>query len=256
MDCRELSLLRLGAVSYVNALPLLDGLADAPGVSLHLEPPARVAVGLLEGRYDAGLVPAAALLHNQELVAVGTACIASAGAVDSVLLLLSTAPQRVRRLSLDPESRSSQILARWVLQERHGARPVPTERRVGEEALSCGDDAALVIGDKALLALDQGTPCLDLGAEWFAATGLPFVYAVWAVRRTNPELAQIAARLDAAAARGAANIAGHALEAARRLALNPARCLVYLTRRIRYRFGDDEAAGLAHFLAEARRLGA
>ncbi|MSR74388.1 MAG: hypothetical protein EXS14_02805 [Planctomycetes bacterium] len=254
MDSRELSLFRIGAVSYVNALPLLDGLAQQDGVLLELQPPAQIADGLLQGRFDVGLVPSATLLVNTELVPVSSACIASRGAVDSVLLLLAKAPALVCSASLDPESRTSQILARWVLQQRYGVNPKLTERAAQAEPFAAGEDAALVIGDRALLALKQGVPCLDLGAEWFAATGLPFVYAIWAARRDAPRLAAMATLLDCAAVRGMANIAEHAAEAARRLMLSPELCKVYLTNRIRYRLEFEEAQGLGRFLEEARRL--
>lgn len=238
----------------MNALPLLDGLADSERISLRLDAPAIVADRLLRGECDAGLVPAAVLLRDPGLMPLGQACIASQGPVDSVLILLRCAPRLVRQLSLDPESRTSQLLARWVLRRCHGAEFEAVERADGVPPFHAAEDAALVIGDKALHARRDGGPVLDLGAEWTRATGRPFVYAVWAVRRGWSGASELCGLLDAAAERGLANIEQHVREAARRLAIPREECAVYLRERIRYRLGSEELAGLSLFLEEARSL--
>ena len=109
-------------------------------------------------------------------------------------------------------------------------------------------DAALLIGDPALLALEARDkieeavgPCLwlDLAHEWHARTGLPWVAAVWAVR---PEAlapagftaAQLTRDLQQSRDHGLANIEALVAEWTPRIALPPATIRHYLTRNIHY----------------------
>jgi chorismate dehydratase len=248
MDAGQLTPLRISAVSYVNALPLLDGLETDPRVHLVLESPAAAADALVAGTVDAALVPAVTLLRDDRLAPVGTGCIACDGAVDSVLLQVRVAPHCVTRVALDPESRSSQRLARWLLKRVYGVNPEWRERRAAEAVIPDDCDAGLVIGDRALHVLASGAPVLDLGSEWKRATGQPFVFAVWAARREHPRSAELLDCIESARRRGLAGSAAHARVAAQRTGLSPELCAVYLGQRIRYRFDDAAAAGLGLFL--------
>lgn len=253
MDAGQLSPLRLSAVSYINALPLLDGLAEDPAVALDLVPPAAAAEALLGGAADAALVPVVTLLRDDALAPLGEGCIACDGAVDSVLVQLATAPHRVKRLALDPESRSSQRLASWLLATGHGVRPELHERVPGEPVIPEGCDAGLVIGDRALHVLMTRKPVLDLGREWKRTTGFPFVFAVWAARSDHPRRGELMHCLESARQRGTARLDLHARAAVRQSGLPLETCTVYLGERIRYRFDDAAAAGLGMFLELVRQ---
>lgn len=253
MDAGQLKPLRLSAVSYINALPLLDGLAEDPAVVLDLVPPAAAAEALLTGAADAALVPVVTLLRDDALIPLGDGCIACDGAVDSVLVQLATAPHRIRRLALDPESRSSQRLASWLLATGHGVRPELRERAASEPVIPAGCDAGLVIGDRALHVLEARKPVIDLGREWKRLTGYPFVFAVWAARRDHPQQGAMVACLESARQRGGRRLDVHARTAARQSGLPLATCAVYLGQRIRYRFDDAAAAGLGLFLELVRQ---
>ncbi len=245
---------RVGVVSYLNAAPLAEGLEPDPEVDLVLAPPSAVAAGLAAGTLDVGLVPAIELLRQPGLTPVGDACIASLGAVQSVLVLLRRAPSRIRHLSLDPHSRTSQVLARLCLRDLHGVEPEATERE-GPNPWTGGEDAALIIGDPALRCHHAGEPGLDLGREWHRLTGLPFVFAVWAGQedrlRRWPDLG---AKLTRARDAGVARLGAIAHAWASPLGLPPEMLQVYLERRIRYRLGSAEEEGLRRFLALARPL--
>jgi chorismate dehydratase len=119
----EAPAIRVGAVSYINALPLLVGLSREPLVSVESMPPSHVANGLRARSLDVGLVPSVELIRQPSLRVVSNACIASYGPVDSVLLLLRTEPQAVRHVVLDPHSRTSQVLTLIVLKELYGVEP-------------------------------------------------------------------------------------------------------------------------------------
>ena len=125
-----------------------------------------------------------------------------------------------------------------------------------EEMLELAD-AALIIGDPALRlekAVREGVRLYDLGAEWVSLTRLPMVFAVWAVRRpaADPDLAAI---FQASRQFGLAHIDQIAeTEApARGIAVDRARA--YLSRNIRYDWGEPEIRGLTLFLEYAAELG-
>jgi chorismate dehydratase len=244
---------RLAAVAYRNAWPLLEGLRGLAGVELSTATPADVAARLADGSVDAGLVPSIELLRQPGLRPAGGACIAAYGPVDSVILLLRRAPDRVRTIALDPASRTSQVLAALILERVYGARP---------ESVACDPDAAwaegradavLVIGDRALHWRARGVPFLDLADAWTRLTGLPFVFAVWGAREeTCSRHPGLGAMLDASFEAGRRALDALARRAAEDGPLDAAGFGVYLTRRIRYGLGPAERQGLRTFLELAR----
>jgi len=222
---------RFGAVSYLNALPLVEGLQP-----LVLDLPAALVQRFEAGEVDVALLPVAAG-EAAGLPRVPGLGIAAEGPVDSVLLFLRTPVEEIRTLALDPASRTSCVLAQLLLRDR-GLEP----RLIGAPA-----DAELVIGDPALVRAQAGEPALDLAADWTERFGLPFVFAAW-----YGDVAAAPA-LEEAYARGDARIPAFARES--ELGLAPAVLERYLRERIRYRLGPREEAGLAGFVAEGRRLG-
>jgi chorismate dehydratase len=222
---------RYGAVSYLNARPLIEGLEP-----LVLDTPARLVDRFERGEVDVALLPVAAG-EASGISRVGSLGVAAEGAVDSVLLFLRTDAEAVESLHLDPASRTSRILAEIILRERYGRDP----RLVDSPAA----DAELVIGDAALLRARQKEPRLDLGEEWSRWTGLPFVFAAW-YGAPGAETA-----LEEAFARGRERIASYAATGE----LDARYLEVYLRERIRYRIGPREEEGLRRFLETARQLG-
>ena len=224
--------MRFGAVGYLNARPLTEGLAP-----LVLDTPAGLARRYGKGELDVALLPVVAG-HELGLARVGSLGIAADGPVESVLLFLRTPLEAVRTLALDPASRTSNVLARIVLREAHGARP---------EVREAPADAEVSIGDPALARSRGNEPRLDLSEAWRRHTGLPFVFAAW----YGAPAAETA--LEEAYARGRRRIAAYAAEA--RVDLGPERLERYLETSIRYRIGAREEQGLARFLDAGRRLG-
>jgi predicted solute-binding protein len=245
--------IRLAAVSYVNAWPLLEGLERRPDVELVQAIPARVAALLAAGEADAGLVPSIELSRIPGLAPLAGLCISAHGPVDSVLLLLRRAPHAVRTVALDPASRTSQVLAMLVLDGLFGAKPDAREADPVEAWREGRDDAVLVIGDRALEMRAVGAPALDLADAWTRMTGLPFVFAVWGARPgvalDHPELEPMLR-----AAWALSSIDAIARRAAVRGPLDEAGFRVYLTRRIRYGLGEPELRGLRRFLHMARSV--
>jgi chorismate dehydratase len=158
-------------------------------------------------------------------------------------------------VDLTQHSMTSVALTRVLLGARYGLDGVRYERRAVEAGEEPQGDAWLLIGDAALAAARVASSDLhvvDLGAEWLAWTGLPFVYAVWAVRAGLPadDKARLAAFLEDSLTAGEADLAGIALRvAAEQPALGTAAELVSYLGAFRYRLGPDEEAGLARFRA-------
>ncbi len=222
--------MRYGAVSYLNARPLVEGLEP-----LTLDTPTRLVELFLSGEVDVALLPVAPA-EAAGLTRIGSLGVAADGAVDSVLLFLERPVKEVRTLRLDPNSKTSNVLAQLLLREAFEVHP---------ELVESGADAEVVIGDAALVRAPDGGLQLDLAETWTWFTGLPFVFAAW----YGDEAA--APALEAAYARGKQRLAAYAADAA--LGLPADQLETYLRERIRYRLGGREIGGLRRFLEAARR---
>ncbi len=189
--------LRVGCVSYLNTRPLIEGVEKLPGVELVVSPPAGLAEMLAARAVDAALISIIDAARAREpVVLLPCGVIASDGPTHTVRVLMRTDPGSVRRVRVDKESHTSVALMRIILAERYGVRPEITEIDAQSEQLEDGDDALLVIGDKAetgAQAQQQWAEELDLGAQWKELTGLPFVYAAWAVRAEDAQDPRIGA---------------------------------------------------------------
>jgi len=174
-------------VSYFNTVPLVWGMLHGGqrGVfDLRFEVPSVCADQLRSGEADIGIVPVVEMRRQGLEMFRGTG-IACRGPVRSILLISKVPFEQIRTLAADRGSRSSVMLARVILSKRYGVSPAILTRQPVLADMLEEADAALIIGDPALL-LDPATlpfPYLDLGAEWIDMTGLPMVFAVWAGRR-------------------------------------------------------------------------
>jgi chorismate dehydratase len=178
-------IVRLGAVSYLNTRPLVEGLDARPDVALRFDVPARCADLVEAGEVDLGLVPIIEYArHADDYAVVPEVSIASLGAVDSVALFTRQPIERVTSIALDVSSRTSAGLVRLLCARHFGIRPTFVPAAPDIRTMLATADAALLIGDPALF-LDPasvGAEKIDLGLAWRAMTGLPFVWAVWAGR--------------------------------------------------------------------------
>ena len=239
-------MLRIGSVPYLNGWPLIEGLKGVV-----IKPPSDLARLLASGKLDVALVSVSEALRNGWSWVPGIA-VASPGEVDSVRLHHTVDLPRIRRVALDRNSRTSNVLARIILEVRYGARPTYVVRDPRRGLKLDGCDAAVTIGDVSFRKF--GFPYVDLGKEWKTFTGLPLVYAVWAYRKGHPKAKEMAAILKDAKKRGLARIDGIAREEAKRRGLTPAFCRKYLTKHITYDLGPAEKAGLRRYARYLRRL--
>jgi Predicted periplasmic solute-binding protein len=249
--------IRLGAVGYLNARPLVHGLEARTDVfDLRFDVPSRCASLLHEGGIDLGMIPSIEYLRGPEPYRiVPDLGIVSDGDVASVAVFSRVPLAQVRTIGLDTSSRTSAGLTRVLCREAWGINPVFETVTPDAAAKVEGYDAALLIGDPALF-LDHeaaGLTKIDLGAEWTRLTGLPFVWAFWAGRRGAIDAAGIAA-LQAARDQGTRDLDG--IAEAYGGSAKAEVCRRYLRDNIKYRLGDRETEGLRRYyeLAGKHRL--
>ena len=246
--------IRLGAVAYLNARPLVFGLERSPLFDLRFDPPSLCAELLHANDIDVGMIPSIEYCRSALSLSKGGAeyrivpgmGIISYGEVASVALFTQKPLAEVQTIAADTSSRTSNGLVRILCAERFGItpdfRPMPPQpERMFREC-----DAALIIGDAALYLdpAEHGVEKIDLGAEWTTLTGLPFVWAFWAGRPgvVSPEAADA---LTEARDRGvaASDEIADAYCGEDRAALGRR----YLRENIYYRLGDREEAGLRRY---------
>jgi len=266
--------LRLGAVSYLNARPLVYGLGKKPRFDLRYDVPSECARLLHDGSIDVGLIPSIEYLRGPAPYAlVPGPAVTSRGPVASVALYTRLDPRDIQSIAMDSSSRTSVALATVMLRRAFGAAPEAMSMPPDLESMLARADAALIIGDTALFLNPQSASDpqsaihnqsairnpqsaiqkIDLGALWTESTGLPFVYAFWAGWPDAVTPGDVAA-LQQARDEGVA----HAEDIARAYyADDPERQAVaarYLRDNIRYVLGHEELEGLRTFYTYAAEL--
>lgn len=254
--------IRLGVVSFVNTLPLIDGLGRLADVELRYSVPSRLLDLLLGGEVDLALCSSIDYQRCSEpLVAVPAGMLGSDGSTLTVRLYSEVPIDRIDRIHCDTDSHTSVVLLQILLAEMHGVRPAAVDYDAADAGRrSDWPQALMLIGDKVVTDAppDQRYPHqLDLGEAWAEMTGLPFVFAFWMARRgTDPALLAAAAaildrqrrhnlhRLDVIVARGArprgwpADLAGD-----------------YLKHKLAFELTDTRRRGLELFFDKACKHG-
>ena len=248
--------IRVGAVNYLNAKPLIEGLTRfAPNIDLTLDLPSRLADRLAAGALDVGLIPVAEYFRGVNYSCLPNIAITSRGPVLSVTLFSKRPWAEIRSVALDEGSRSSAALTRILLSRRHGVHPRFQQLPIDAPADGTDADAVLLIGDRAMHACLPGyRHAYDLGQEWTEWTGLPMVYAVWAVR-PGVHLGDTEHAFHLAKDYGVTHAAEIAEREAPLLDLDPGFCRRYLDTLIRYDLGPSERAGMDRFRELVRELG-
>jgi len=249
--------IRLSAVSYLNTKPLVAGLEDRADLfSVRFDLPSTCAARLHAGEVDLGLIPAIEYQRGDEYWIVPDLAIGSDGPVASVAVFTRVPIERVRAIALDTSSRTSVALTKILCARHWGIAPAFASVEPDLAAMLATSDAALLIGDLALEADPDAHEAtkIDLGSEWRAMTGLPFVYAFWAGRAGVASPAHVRA-LQEARDRGIASLEHIAQEEGHGDPARTALVLRYLRDNLRHHLGAAEVAGLQHFHSLAAELG-
>ena len=251
-----MSRVRLGAVSYLNARPLVYGLEREPRFDLRYDIPSECAKLLHAHSIDVGLIPSIEYLRGpQPYAVVPGPAVTSRGRVASVAVYTRLDPKDVRSIAMDTSSRTSVALATITFRRQFGVTAQAIPMAPDLEAMLATADAALIIGDAALFLDHEHADVqkIDLGELWTSSTGLPFVYAMWvgwlgAVSKEEVALLQRARDSGVADPSGVA-AAYYPDDQVRQVVAER-----YLRENIRYYLGNDEIEGLTRFYRYAAEL--
>jgi chorismate dehydratase len=268
--------LRIAAIRFLNPSPLMwdfehppraDALARRYQVEWML--PSECAEKLASGAAEIGLVPIAALATTPGLRIVPECTIASKGYVRSLVLVRHArqALTEIRTVAADTASRTTIAYTRIMMQKwgNEGVEFLPMAADL--DAMLARADAAILIGDPALMALEERANRFersgeeleyhDLAHEWRSLTGLPFVSAVWAARANSwsDSWDEIAADFVASRDRGLKNIEALAKEWSRKLPLRESTIRTYLSENIHYVLDEECVEGMRGFFSMAEEAG-
>jgi chorismate dehydratase len=266
--------LRIAAIRFLNPaplmwdfehLPLKDELAQRYRLDWML--PSECADRLATAEVDIGLIPIATLASNPELRILPGCVIASKGCVRSLLLVRRAAQPLadLRSVAADTASRTTVAHARLLF--RHWGNPdVPFLSMAADlDTMLQIADAAIVIGDPALMAMEEranrfereGEELVyhDLAQEWGTLTGLPFVSAVWAAVPSIAYLDRVAEDFIRSRDHGLQNREALADEWANKIPLTEQTINTYLTSNIHYVLDEECVAGMNAFFHMAAIAG-
>ena len=241
---------RIGAVSFLNAKPLICGLSERADVELVCDVPSRLPALLDDGCVHVALTPVVDMVRSQRSwKIVSDACIGCDGETMTVRVFSRTPPDRVKRIWADVASHTSVALARLIWQEMYDCSLTVHPLTDSTSTDEC--DAVLLIGDRVVTAAPYGfTYQTDLGGAWKSLTSLPFVFAVWAAQDQTP-VATLAAMLTEARDRGVRQAESIALGEGPKLGWPPALAQRYLTRNLSYTLDSRLRRGMQTFLKMA-----
>ncbi|MFI7604755.1 menaquinone biosynthetic enzyme MqnA/MqnD family protein [Micromonospora sp. NPDC049366] len=260
---------RVGHIQFLNCLPIYWGLMRSGAlidVDLHKDTPDRLSAALVAGDLDIGPITQVEYLrHADELLLLPDLAVGSDGPVLSVNIV-STRPLAEldrARVALGSTSRTGVLLAQMLLADRYGVRPDYFRCPPDLTQMLLEADAAVVIGDVALRAMyeapGRGLEVADLGQAWRDWTGLPMVFAVWAVRRdfaaAHPGMVKEVHEAFLRSRDLSLEELDKVAEAGARWEPFDAETLATYFRTLDFSLGERQVAGLREFAGRAAALG-
>jgi chorismate dehydratase len=243
----ELSkIIKVGAVSYLNTKPLMYAFKHGlqiNGMEIVEEYPAKIAAMLLTNEIDVGLVPVAIIPKLKEHYIISDYCIGAESAVASVCLFSEVPLDKIQKVILDYQSKTSVALARVLIENYWKLKVVFEEAKEDFRKEIKGTTAAVVIGDRAFEQRKISAYKYDLAEAWIKFTGLPFVFAAWVANKQLP--GDFIKTFSEANKKGLENIDAVAAEN-----VSPLYDLkTYYTENISYILTEDKRKGLQKFLS-------
>jgi chorismate dehydratase len=238
----------IAASSYLNTAPLiwsfLRGSHRGRVEMLLDKAPARSAEVLANNEADVSLIPVIEAQRVPNLVFVSNACVASHEKVRSVVLVTRGKELKdVRSVALDTSSRTSAALVQIIFREFIGHEPECKPVAPDLNLMLEKNDAALMIGDPAMIFSHDGLIVYDMATLWRKYTGLGFVFALWAVRENSIDIAK---QIDFNGARDEGLNAAEEIiaEYSDSLGLPVESLREYVYENISFRLDDELIAGL------------
>jgi chorismate dehydratase len=266
--------LRVAAIRFLNPAPLMWDFNHPPAsaelatrYNVDYMLPSECADSLARGAVDIGLVPIASLATIPGLRVLPGCTIASKVRVRSLLLVrrANQALTKLRSVAADTASRTTLAYTR-ILFHRWGNPDVPFVPMAADlDSMLERADAAIVIGDPALMALEERLNRFertseeliyhDLAEEWRQLTGLPFVSAVWGAAQGSILGESVARDLIRSRDHGLANIDALVAEWSRQIPLSEETIRTYFTENIQYVLDEECVEGMSGFFRMAAELG-
>ena len=273
---RKMGRHKISIVKYLNAVPLAWGILEGPQKEAFepvLSTPAECADQLAAGTVDIGLIPSIEFQRIKGSRIVPGPAVASTHRVRSVILVSMMPLWKVKSVAVDKGSRTSVALSRIIFNDFYHTRP---DFRPAEPDLAnmlAQSDAAVLIGDPALKFMEEHErpeaarqkaflrlgpeplQVFDLAERWRFLTGLPFVFAFWAVR-DNFRDAGVVDVLKRSRDFGVANIPAIADKYSAELQIKKEYVLEYLNRNVHYYMDQTCVEALGLFYEKAAQVGA
>lgn len=267
---------KISVVQYLNSVPLAWGILQGTLQSQFeaiLSTPAECADQLSRGTVDAGLIPSIEFQRIKGSRIVPGPVVASRHRVKSVLLISEVPLWRVRTVAHDKGSRTSVALAQIIFHQFYKTKPSFRPAEPDLANMLATSDAALVIGDLALKFMERNAnpdienhkelvrhgseplQVFDLMERWQFLTGLPFVFAFWAVREGYRNGGLVEA-LKASREYGIASIPEIAAQYSESLGMKKDLLQQYLEKNVYYYMDQDCIEGLQLFYEKAASVGA
>ncbi|MCH8016774.1 MAG: menaquinone biosynthesis protein [Acidobacteria bacterium] len=250
--------LRVSFIEYLNSVPLGWGFLNGPyqdAFDILFDVPSQCARHLSTGEADVGLIPVIEYQRIPGLSVLPDIAIASKREVKSVLFVSKKPLTEVSSVAVDSSSRTSVALLKILLGKFHGLDSVTYhETSPDPEQMLEFHDAALIIGNPALKVRRDSLNVYDLAAEWNRFTGLPFVFAVWAVR-SAADLGEEAQIFYQSRKQGLQEIDTIASVYSKKLGVEAGEIREYILENLNYSLDQDNLRGLQTFFDTAAELG-
>ena len=256
------ALYRIGCVSFLNALPLIDGIETDQHTVVKYDVPSRLLADLEAGEVDIALCPVIDYhTARTPLCVVPSGAIGCDGTTLTVRLYSQVEPEAINTVHVDTDSHTSIVLMRILLEKLYHTRPRVIDYHAPEHVANHHPlpwpQAMLLIGDKVV---SDSPPAvryphqMDLGHAWKRMTGLPFVFAVWMTRQ-NTTLGDLPLRLAKVRDINLQRIDQITRKHADRLGWPVDLARQYLGKNLRYTFGSIEQQAMEHFGTLAHQSG-
>ena len=257
--------LKIAASTYLNSAPLiysfLQGSLKDNCYFLGNTAPARCADLLAENLVDIALIPVIEYQRINNICLIPDISVSAKQAVRSVILVSKCPINKISTVALDISSRTSATLIKIILERFYSIKPYYITSPPNLKDMLNTSDSALLIGDPAITVELNNYHVYDLAQEWRKFTGLPFVFALWAVNNhwsdnaIDKNYLDLAKLFVEAKKEGINNLNNIVKEYSYNLNISPASLLDYLTSNVNYDLDKENLAGLEYFYKLAAELG-